>query len=96
MKPSQGYYVLSLLNISRSTLNLSALNMSGIQYSRNVNILGGSITQNTKKALHSGNYMDIKFTFKTIDLNFKFLPFRVEIDGKILMLELPITLLDQC
>lgn len=40
--------------------------------------------------------MDVRFVFMTNDLNFKFLNVDFQINDKILLLQVPVTLLDSC
>lgn len=96
MKPSKKSFILSLLNVSGSPLKISLVDMKNLKYSNKIEMIGNCIGINSKTNLNVGCYLDVKFTFETLDLNFKFLPFLVEIDRKILSLQLPITLLDEC
>ena len=96
MKPSRGLYILSILNVSRLSLNISLVDMKSIPYSNQIKILGNGVSHDSKIILNSGCYLDINFSFQTYNLNFKFLPFELLIDSRVLSLQLPITLLDQC
>jgi hypothetical protein len=96
MKPAKNSYTLSILNVSRLPLRISPVDMRKIPHSNQIKIVGNGISQNSNTILHNGCYMDIHFSFQTSDLNFKFLTFEILIDERVLSLQLPITLLDQC
>lgn len=96
MKPAPNSYILSLLNVSRLPLKISLCDMKNTSYSNQIKYVGNSIGNDSKITLNTGCYMDLPFSFQTSDLNFKFLTFDLEIDSRILVLQLPITLLDQC
>lgn len=69
--------------------------MRGIKYCNRIKIVRwGNRSDITPFELPRKGFMDIKFRFRTADLNFKFLPFHLQVDKKVETILLPITLLD--
>jgi hypothetical protein len=80
MKPTKNTYILSILNVSRFSLQIGPADMKKIPHSNQIRIVSHGVSNDSKTVLHSGCYMDIHFTFHTNDLNFKFLPFNLLVD----------------
>jgi hypothetical protein len=76
LKPDENVYVLSILNISSNYLKLSLTNNGSLYYTPYVNILGTNISFRGTM-VNPGCYLDIRFSFRTNNLNFRFLPFSI-------------------